>query len=62
MMAASPASEAPATGDVTDTVGAVVSLDAVTLMMADVAVLFAASRARADSVCGPFAAVALFHT
>src|SRR5437867_2894570 len=52
---------APFTGDVMLTVGGVVSLDTVTVTAADVAVLPAASRATALSVCEPLVAVVVFH-
>ena len=55
-----PETVAPELGDVTLTVGAVVS-ETVTLMEADVEVLLAASRATALSVCVPMEAVAVFH-
>ena len=56
-----PWSDAPPAGAVSDTAGAVVSLSTVTLTVAAVLVLPAASRATALSVWGPFAAVAVFQ-
>src|SRR5687768_5812488 len=52
----------PPLGAVIDTTGAVVSGGTlVTLTTALVVVLLAPSRARADKVCGPLVAVALFQ-
>ena len=57
-----PETVAPLAGAVMVTVAAAsVSLETVTVTAALVVWLPAASRARAESVCGPFAAVALFQ-
>ena len=56
-----PETVAPSAGALIFTVGAVVSLNTVTVTAADVAALPAASRARAVSVCEPLAAVVMVH-
>ena len=56
-----PDNVAPFAGEVIDVEGATVSLLVVTLTIADVPVLFAASYARVCSVCAPFVAVTLFQ-
>src|SRR5882724_8653203 len=56
-----PLTVAPVAGAVMLTVGGVVSFDTVTVTAAAVAVLPAASRATAVSVCVPLLAVVVFH-
>ena len=56
-----PATVAPATGAVRETVGGVRSLATVTLTAVAVAVFPAASRATAVRVCSPLEAVAVFQ-
>src|SRR5207247_1366388 len=63
-VAAVPDTVAPFVGAVIETTGGVVSgavLETVTVTVADVAVLPAASRATAVSVCVPFGAVVVSH-